>query len=385
MKPKLLIPTLAAAAAACALGAVPATAAAADVQQASSENWSGYVAGGSSGGSDPQFKSVSGSWVTPTVKCDSGTSYSSFWVGLGGAGQSNALEQTGTEADCASSGSAASYYAWYELVPSAPVKVGMPVQAGDHVTGKVTVSGSSVTVALTDQTSGGSFTKTLSMSNPDVSSAEWIAEAPSSCDQSADGCSPLPLADFGTIDFSGASATSTNGHTGTISDPDWSAAAVSLSPSAQDMGFGGSQFTSQQSSAGASPSSLSSDGSSFSVAYSADAGSAAGGSTGGGSAGGGSAGGGSAGGGYGGYGGYGGGGYGGGGYSGGSGGYGGGAGYGSAGDGYGGGYGSDGGYGDGSGGDSYGSSGGGYSYGSGGGGYSYGGGDYGDASGWTYG
>jgi Peptidase A4 family len=365
MKPKLLIPTLAAAAA-CALGAVPTTAAAADVQQASSENWSGYVVGSSDQGSEQQFKSVSGSWVTPTVKCDSGTSYSSFWVGLGGSGQSNALEQTGTEADCASSGSAPTYYAWYELVPSAPVKVGMPVQAGDHITGKVTVSGSSVTVALTDQTSGGSFNKTLSMSNPDVSSAEWVAEAPSSCDQSADGCTPLPLADFGTIDFSGASATSTDGHTGTISDSDWAAAAVSLSPSAQDMGFGGSQFTSQQSSAGATPSSLSSDGSSFSVAYSADAGSAAaGGSAGDGSAGG-SAGDGSAGGsagsggGYGGYGGYGGAGYGGG-----YGGYGGG-GYG------GGGYGA-GGYG-------------GYSYGSGADGASYGDGAYGDAGGgWTYG
>jgi hypothetical protein len=239
----------------------------------------------------------------------------------------------------------------------------MPVQAGDHITGKVTVSGSSVTVALTDQTSGGSFTKTLSMSNPDVSSAEWIAEAPSSCDQSADGCSPLPLADFGTIDFSGASATSTDGHTGTISDSDWSAAAVSLSSSAQDMGFGGSQFTSQQSSAGATPSSLSSDGSSFSVAYSADAGSAAAGGSAGGSAAGGSAAGGSAGDGS----------------AGGSGGSGGGyGGYGGAG--YGGGYG-------GYGGGGYGAGGyGGYSYGSGGDGDSYGDGAYGDAGGgWTYG
>ncbi len=289
MKSKLLIPTFAAAAAACALGAaLPASAAAAaDVQQASSENWSGYVTGSSSTGSDQQFKSVSGSWVTPTVNCDSGQSYSSFWVGLGGSGQSNALEQTGTEANCSSSGSAASYYAWYELVPSAPVKVGMAVNAGDHISGKVTVSGSNVTVSLTDQTTGGSFSKTLSMSNPDVSSAEWIAEAPSTCGQSLSNCSPLPLADFGTIDFSNASATTTGGHTGTISDPDWSAAAVSLSPSAQDMGIGGAQFASQSSGAGATPSSLSSDGSSFSVAYSADGGSssASGGSSAGGSAG----------------------------------------------------------------------------------------------------
>src|ERR1700753_4428321 len=78
------IPILAATAA-CTLGvAVPAASAATDVQQASSENWAGYVVGGS-GSSNQQFKSVSGSWVAPTAKCTSGQGYSSFWVGLGGA------------------------------------------------------------------------------------------------------------------------------------------------------------------------------------------------------------------------------------------------------------------------------------------------------------
>ena len=40
------------------------------------------------------------------------------------------------------------------------------------------------------------------MSNPDTSSAEWIAEAPSQCDGSG-SCQPLPLADFGTVQFTG--------------------------------------------------------------------------------------------------------------------------------------------------------------------------------------
>ena len=49
--------------------------------------------------------------------------YSAYWVGLGGGGQqSSALEQIGTQADCSTSGTA-TYYAWYELVPSAPVKL----------------------------------------------------------------------------------------------------------------------------------------------------------------------------------------------------------------------------------------------------------------------
>jgi hypothetical protein len=266
MNSKRLIPTFAVTAA-CAFGAVPAASAATDVQQASSANWSGYAVGSSSADSSQQFKSVSGSWVQPSAKCTSGQSYSAFWVGLGGSGQSNALEQTGTEADCKSDGTA-SYFAWYELVPSPPVRVALAVAPGDHISSQVTVAGRNVTVALSNQTTGASFTKTLQMSDPDVSSAEWIAEAPSSCDQSVASCTPLPLTDFGTVTFTGASATTSDGHSGPISDPDWSAAAVQLSPGEQSSGFGNAQFASEQSSAGAAPSSLSSDGSSFSVAWS---------------------------------------------------------------------------------------------------------------------
>jgi hypothetical protein len=338
-----IFPTIAASAAcacaAAALGVVPAASASTTAQQASSENWAGYVIGGSS--STKQFKSVSGSWVAPTAKCTSGQSYSAFWIGLGGAGDTQALEQDGTEADCTASGTP-SYFAWYELVPSAPVKVDLAVHAGDHMSSKVSVDGSNVTVLLSNQTTGQSFTKTLQMSNPDVSSAEWIAEAPSACGQSVSDCTPLSLADFGTVQFTGASATTTDGHTGTISDSDWSSAAVTLSPGASSSGFGDTQFASQDTAAGATPSSLSSDGSSFSVAWS-DTGASSTSTSGGGGGGGESVGGNGYPGGYGGGGGY-------------SGGYG--------GDGYGGGY--PGGYG-------YGSGDGGYSGGS---GYGYGGGGY---------
>lgn len=270
MKLNRAVPLLAATAA-CALGVVPAASAATGVQQTSSANWAGYVVGG--GNSSLQYKSVSGSWVAPTVSCSSGQGYSSFWVGLGGSGNSQALEQAGTEADCSANGTP-SYFAWYELVPSAPVKVDMAVNPGDTISSKVTVNGTSVTIALSDQTTGASFNKTLQMSNPDVSSAEWIAEAPSTCTNDASNCNTLPLANFGTVKFTNASATTTDGHTGTISDSQWSAAALSLSPSDSSSGFGASQFASQQTSAGATPSALSSDGSSFSVTWAANAGSA---------------------------------------------------------------------------------------------------------------
>jgi hypothetical protein len=278
MSPKRVIPIMAATAA-CALGTVPVASASTDVQTASSANWAGYVVGGSSSGT--KFKSVSGSWVVPTAKCSSGQGDSSFWVGIGGSGSSDtqALEQDGTEVDCNADGSA-SYSAWYEMVPSPPVKVDMAVHPGDHISAKVTVDGTNVTMSLHNSTTGGSYEKTFQMSNPDTSSAEWIAEAPSQCSGDLSSCTPLPLADFGTVQFSGASATTTDGHTGTISDGDWSTAAVTLDPSASQSGFGNAQFASYSSSGGASPSSLSSDGSSFSVAFSASGATDVSGSTG---------------------------------------------------------------------------------------------------------
>lgn len=285
MKPKRVIPLFVTAA--CALGAVPAASAATDVQQATSGNWSGYVVGSSSGAQN--FSSVSGSWVQPTANCSASASatgsasgsgsYGAFWIGLGGSGQSQAaadgsqseaLEQDGTEADCGPDGSA-TYFAWYELVPAAPVRLDLAVHPGDRISSKISVAGQQVTMELSDQTTGQSVSKSLQMADPDTSSAEWIAEAPSQCGDQASDCTPLPLTDFGTVQFSNATATTTDGHTGTISDPQWSAAAVALSPA--DSGDGvGAQFasTTSDSSAGANPSSLSSDGSSFSVAWSDD-------------------------------------------------------------------------------------------------------------------
>jgi hypothetical protein len=349
MKYRLLLVTLTSAAALTGLSAGSASAATTTAQEAVSQNWAGYVAGDSTTGSG--FSSVSGSWVEPSVNCSSGQTYSAFWVGIGGSSDSSqALEQTGTQADCSTSGTP-TYYAWYELVPAAPVQLGLSIHPGDHISAKVNVSGTNVTVSLSDQTTGQSTTKNLQMDDPDTSSAEWIAEAPSACDGGTSGeCQPLSLADFGTVDFSSASATS-GGHTGSISDSDWTAQPVALGSSgAEDASFG-----SAQSSAGATPSSLSSNGASFSVAWQQSAGDSSGSQTGGSSGGSGDNGNGYGGNGYGddpgadggyGYGGDPGSGYGGYGY--------GGYGYGS------GGYGSDG----------YGS--GGYGYGSGAGGYSYG-------------
>jgi hypothetical protein len=255
-----------------ALGATPALA---DAPTAVSANWAGYEISPTSYSSNG-FSAVSGSWVQPTANCSgAGETYGAFWVGLGGGAQSQALEQVGTQADCTGSGQA-NYIGWYELVPSAPVQLSLQVNPGDKIDASVHVNGTSVTVWLTDETTGGSFSKTLQMSSPDTSSAEWIAEAPSACPNGATGsCTPMPLTDFGTVNFSNTSATS-DGYTGTIGDPSFSAQSLALDPSQDGLlgtgsGYGAAgSAAATGSSAGAQPSSLSSDGTSFSVSYSAN-------------------------------------------------------------------------------------------------------------------
>ena len=161
------------------------------ITNSTSTNWSGYAVTGS------RFTSVSSSWTEPTAKC-SGTAYSSFWVGLDGD-TSNTVEQTGTDADC--SGSTPQYYAWYEMYPKYPVNYRNTVKPGDHMSASVTTNGSgSFTLTISDSTQGWSNTTTARLKSAKLASAEVIAEAPSS------NSGVLPLANFGTVSFSGASA-----------------------------------------------------------------------------------------------------------------------------------------------------------------------------------
>lgn len=161
-----------------------------------STNWSGYAASGSSG----QFTDVSSSWTEPTAKCTGfGDQYSAFWVGLDGF-SSSTVEQTGSEADCA--GPTAEYSAWYEMYPAYPVYFSNRVRPGDHFTGSVAYRSSTgdFVITLTDSTQKWTQTVSHAVAGAVRNSAEVIAEAPSS------GISGgvLPLTNFGTVSFSGA-------------------------------------------------------------------------------------------------------------------------------------------------------------------------------------
>lgn len=152
-----------------------------------STNWSGYAAASGT------YTSVSASWTEPTVKCSS-TAYSSFWVGLDGY-NSTTVEQTGTDSDC--NGRTPTYYAWYEMYPAYPVNLSKTVKPGDALSASVTAgSNHSFTLKISDSTQNWTFTVTKTLTSAKQSSAEVIAEAPSS------NSGVLPLADFGTVNFS---------------------------------------------------------------------------------------------------------------------------------------------------------------------------------------
>ncbi len=207
-----------------------------------STNWSGYAVTGASG----SVSIAKGSWVVPAIQgsCTSTAQYSSFWVGIDGF-NSGTVEQTGTDSDCQNG--VPTYYAWYEFYPHPSFLIsGMTITPGDTITAQASFNGRSFTVTITDTHTGASFSTSARVRSAQRSSAEWIAEAPSS----SGGI--LPLADFGTVSFSSCTAT-VGGTPGTIGS------------------FGSSvQVITMVSSSGAvkaQPSSLSGSGDSFSVTW----------------------------------------------------------------------------------------------------------------------
>jgi len=193
-----------------------------------SSNWAGYAAIAPPGGS-AAFGDVTGTWVVPKESCTAGRADGvAFWVGIGGYDESSqALEQLGTAAECNGTAAAARHYVWWEIVPSAAVEVPLKLSPGDTVTAAVVVQGQKVTMSLKNVTRRTRFSKTMTLTQPlDVSSAEWIAEAPASC-RSQNRCTVLPLTNFGSVTFTKAAAIG-NGHPGTITDPTWAASPIQL-------------------------------------------------------------------------------------------------------------------------------------------------------------
>ena len=133
------------------------------------------------------------------------------------------------------------------------VPIALKVFPGNVIAASVSVTGTTVQLQVRNLTRKTRFSKSLRAAALDVSSAEWVAEAPSACDQRG-RCTVLPLTDFGTVPFANASATA-NGHTGSIVDDGWTATPLELVPNAR-------RFVTAT-----APSALSADGTVFSVTF----------------------------------------------------------------------------------------------------------------------
>jgi hypothetical protein len=202
-----------------------------DSTATSSTNWAGWA------DINDTFQTVTSSWTEPTVTCTASSgrggllsgllgggggstiasTYSSFWVGLDGY-SSSSVEQTGTSADCTSSGP--NYYSWYEMYPQGETPLPATqyhVNPGDIMTGTVSFSAGSnaYTLTLADQQGGWKYSTTIGQSGLARSSAEFIAEAPSECNVLY--CDPLPLSNFGTATFFNSEAADGSGQLKPIS------------------------------------------------------------------------------------------------------------------------------------------------------------------------
>src|SRR5712691_11613597 len=200
----------------------------------SSSNWSGYAASGGT------FTSVTATWTVPTVSATS-TGADATWVGIGGL-TSNDLIQAGTQAMVDGSGSV-EYTSWIEMLPQSSRTVPLTVSAGYSVT--VTIaqqSGNDWLIAMKNNTTGGTYNVTVQYRSTN-SSAEWVQEAPSV------GRGLVSLDQFGTVQFSGGSA---------VRD----GKAMSLSA----LGAKAITMINGQGQAIAQPSTVATDGSSFTVA-----------------------------------------------------------------------------------------------------------------------
>ncbi|HVG98209.1 MAG TPA: G1 family glutamic endopeptidase, partial [Chloroflexota bacterium] len=171
--------------------------------QAASRNWSGYAATGGT------FTEVHGTWTVPQPGAASAPGVSAAWVGIGGV-DSRDLIQAGTEETVTGTGQR-QYEAWIETLPQAAETVPLTVRPGDTVTVDITEQGADTwLVSITNKSTGQKYQRPVRYASS-RSSVEWVEEAPS-----AGRGGVLPIDDFGTVSFTGATAVK-NGKSVTLS------------------------------------------------------------------------------------------------------------------------------------------------------------------------
>ena len=208
---------------------------------ANSGGYAGYVVTGSA------FTSVKGSWVVPKYHClKTPNSGSGFAVGFDGYDNSY-FEVIGTASNCV--GTQYQYYAVYEFSPTDYGFItSVPVKSGDL---EVSYTGSKFKLTITNKTTGKTFSKSAAVPGAPRDSADWIVTT-------VGGFSNLM--DFGTLS-SGDDYT-------TIVDTDWATDSTVSGPISD---FGSKlvklNMVNSANVTLATPSALTTDGSSFTVTW----------------------------------------------------------------------------------------------------------------------
>jgi hypothetical protein len=218
-------------------------------------NWSGYAVTGSAN----SITAAQGSWVVPKVTCGGiHSSYGALWVGIDGF-SSSTVEQTGTDSDCKLG--KATYYAWSEFYPAPSRSItAFPVRPGDVISASVTYAAGIFTVTIQDMTAGTTFSIVGTVANAMRSSAEFIVEAPAICLLK---CSVTKLSNFGTASF-GSDNTGVSGINCGVAVNGVMAPLGSYGSAVQDITM---VSRSNANVVKAQPSSLSTDGTSFTVQW----------------------------------------------------------------------------------------------------------------------
>lgn len=134
-----------------------------------SANWSGYIA------SNGTYTGVSGTFIMPELSYSSTLASNATWVGIGGKASGD-LIQAGVYEIANSDG--ATYQAWYELLPDDSVPINLPVHPKDSVSvAIIETSQDSWNIVITNNTTKKQFAKTVNY-HSSLSSAEWIQERP---------------------------------------------------------------------------------------------------------------------------------------------------------------------------------------------------------------
>ncbi|WP_449462177.1 G1 family endopeptidase [Tardisphaera miroshnichenkoae] len=217
--------------------------------QSDSLNWAGYALNAAPG----SIEEVYGSWKVPSVSGRSGDTYVALWVGIDGF-TTNTVEQTGVLIEDLSG--RVYYYAWYEFYPSSPVYAPSndKVKPGDIIYAIVIHnSNGTYTTEIEDITQNWKwYSPATSVSGAQDANAEWIVERPATV------YGLTTLANFGTAYF-GQDYTSVSGTN-----------FVTIGGTTETMQTAGAVSITMVNNAGqplATPSGISSDGTSFTVTY----------------------------------------------------------------------------------------------------------------------